>query len=344
MSRTPKNPRPKTPKTVTKAKAKAKDKLRGLMYEKLNLYPPDRQRKYRQVETRHDVTITRELAQEMFEGRFSGQREISDTHVKTLAAKMLAGAWRSTAQGLIIDWYGRLIDGQHRLAAFLSLREEDVPTITMTITRGCDPVDFIDLDQDSSPRKIKDLLSTGDMPRSAAASTAFRACLDYIDTHEGRATATEGAKKGHISFGHRTSSKFRVDRHQIVEWILQHQDLLEDITDTTKPKNMPRFLRPASFFSGFYLWVALDNRAKADEFFDALISGARLEKNSPILMLRRAFEKFDREVGAKTEGFVRGGIIIKAWNAFITGKTIDKLTMTAKEPWPHREGAKKFEW
>lgn len=62
------------------------------------------------------VLITPELANAFLESN-SGNRRLRAWWVEALAAAMRRGEWRPTHQGIALSENGRLMDGQHRLAA-----------------------------------------------------------------------------------------------------------------------------------------------------------------------------------------------------------------------------------
>lgn len=65
------------------------------------------------------VSITPELAKEWLATVPEFQRKVRQHVVDRYASDMEAGAWHSTHQGIAFDTNGRLIDGQHRLAAIV---------------------------------------------------------------------------------------------------------------------------------------------------------------------------------------------------------------------------------
>jgi hypothetical protein len=64
------------------------------------------------------ILITPEMAKEMLKKNVSN-RAIRKVVVKGYADDMLAGAWRTTHQGIAFNSNGDLVDGQHRLSAIV---------------------------------------------------------------------------------------------------------------------------------------------------------------------------------------------------------------------------------
>jgi hypothetical protein len=305
----------------------------------LNLYPKGARRVYKEVEMDPSAVLTREDAQDILSRNFDGQRGVSKTAVKEIASKMNAGEWMNTGQPILIDWYDRLIDGQHRLTAFL---DSDLEEIEMTIIRGVDPKSFRHIDDGGRPRTLGDLLHSGQMPRSGMASSAFR-MMTAFDALERR----KDDRLGYIAFGHRSAKRWKF-RDMATTWILDHRELIDQITATLASQDAKAILRPLGVFLGFYLWVRLDHQAKADKFFELLISGEGLSKSDPataaIYQLRRTLAHLNsaNTGGHRTPDYMFAAVTIKAWNAWMTGEVPKKLTFdgSSQESWPQRKGAK----
>jgi len=66
-----------------------------------------------------EIFMTPQLAAQML-AKNDGNRECRQATVKSYAAEMSAGQWRTTHQPIAVDETGRLVDGQHRLAAVIA--------------------------------------------------------------------------------------------------------------------------------------------------------------------------------------------------------------------------------
>lgn len=76
-------------------------------------------------------------------------RKVSLRHVKYLAAEIISGRWRLTHQGIAFGDDGRLLDGQHRLAAIV----EAGLTTNMMVTTGVPIGEFSIVDR-GMPRNV----------------------------------------------------------------------------------------------------------------------------------------------------------------------------------------------
>lgn len=64
----------------------------------------------------HIVNVTPDMAREWLRNN-TGNRAFRATHARSIAEEMRRGEWRLTHQGIAFSTRGRLLDGQHRLAA-----------------------------------------------------------------------------------------------------------------------------------------------------------------------------------------------------------------------------------
>lgn len=326
----------KTKPNGTTPRAGLNSKQEHMLAERLNLHPKGMAKVYDSMRTRHNVRVDRKTAIAWINKTFEGQRGISQARVHLFAAKIREGSWMATPQGIVFDIYDRLIDGQHRLAAFL---ESGLDEIHFTVTTGALPEHFIHLDEDVGTRHLKDLLTSGGLGNSSLASSAFR-MLGAYDALQWRGETD----RGYISFGHVSVGKWKNNREQAMAWVFSHRSLVEHIAERLSSSDAKSMLRPMSLFSGFYLWVALDDPENADEFFDKLISGAKLSTTDPIFELRRELLKIHTKTSShrvKTPTFVYGALLIKAWNAFRAEEPVKHLRFNTNENWPKRTGAKR---
>ena len=78
----------------------------------------------------------------------------------------------------------------------------------------------------------------------------------------------------------------------------------------------------------------------ADEFFRVLIDGTNFEggKTDPIYQLRENINAFNASYrtkrGRATPMWVVGGMLIKAWNAWMDHGSVRQLRMMTNEKWP----------
>lgn len=96
--------------------------------------------------------VTPAMATEWLQQNYETNRPLRHVWVEQLAARMRAGHWEVTHQGIGFDTEGRLIDGQHRLWAII---EANLP-IEIMVSRNVPPGAFGVLDQ-HRVRSVADL-------------------------------------------------------------------------------------------------------------------------------------------------------------------------------------------
>lgn len=292
-----------------------------------NVLHLNQRKKFTKMDTKHNVEISPTKARELIKLNIENNRNITKTHMKTLSAAMKEGNWMQTGEPVIIDWYGRVIDGQHRLFAVI----DSGVTIRVTLTTGVDPA-AIDVINTGKVRSLSDAMSMHGVDYSREITAAYRILLDL--------TTTNGSN--YAAFGRRTSMKMKANRSEVIKWAVENSSEVQQIMNLTCDKEAKAVLRPASLFNGFYFYLAFEAGVKKlpREFFKTLIEGVEFEhgKQDPIYQLREKLKsdqmKNARRMGTRVPTFETMAVIIKAYNAWVNGQTIRTLRFGRNERWP----------
>lgn len=252
-------------------------------------------------------TITPGAAERWLNELNESNRPLSKPVVAKYAAQMAAGEWMLTHQGIAFAQDGRLLDGQHRLAAIVRYGGP----VAMMVARGCDRSTFVAIDGGAG-RTASDLISiSGDDVTGTVKLAAVTARLLRFTPSGVWVTAGMRAPK-HVVFAAYTRLRVRPD------WpIIEHNATASGY-------------REAGCHS-HALWAALRvvaalgvGEAKAAEFFAGVSSGANLAPGDARLALRKRL--LDNRVaqrkmveGAETEAIVR------AWNAYHDHRTLTRI-------------------
>lgn len=145
-------------------------------------------------------TITPELAEEWCRQR-APNRKLRLSLVSTYAQDMTEGRWRETHQGIAFDESGRLIDGQHRLAAII----KSGVTVTMPVAWAVAENAMPDIDRHAR-RSIADCVSI-----STGASVHFTVI------------AVCNAMKRGIVFGSSEGRGKPLSAEQALAWLTKHE-------------------------------------------------------------------------------------------------------------------------
>lgn len=298
----------------------------------LGLYPKGLPRIHKKMSTKHGVKVSPRLAAQWMLKLFKGQRGVSPTHVKVLASEMKAGVWMDTGnQGIAFDWYGRLVDGQHRLLAVI----ESGVTIETSVVRGVDPKAYLHMDENTKVRSAGAYLVGFKKPKVCV--SAYRLFLDYELLQE-RAQKGEGGK-GFLAFGRRSGTAWKADREHVLSWCIQRQSELEHTVTRVTSKEARLVMPPTSVAAGFYLWIYLQAPDEADRFFTKLIDGVEFEgRTDPVYQLRSQLLHLKNaskgSMGTGVPYFQYGALLIKAWNAYLKREELKKIEFKQKEGWP----------
>lgn len=183
-------------------------------------------------------------------------RPLREHQVAYLAGEMTRGKWQTTHQGIAFAADGRLLDGQHRLAAIVKAKKD----IQIQVTTGVDESAFSVLDS-GMKRSTADRVHLVNDPQQNRLMVQGITC--FLDK------STQALKQVAVSLIEDEFIKFSD------HWIWAVGQLA---------RVQPRLRRPAIIAS-----LMVYHRVKpvmAQEFATGFVSGADLKSNSPILKLR----------------------------------------------------------
>lgn len=223
-------------------------------------------------------------------------RRLNQAHVKMLASQMEAGLFMPELGFISFDKKGKMIDGQHRLNAII----ESQASFKMKILTGLDS-------------QVRNIIDTG-MKRSLADTLR----MDGIEN----ATVVSGAIAKIIIFEQYGRFDAKADRKfhnaDYKKAIKNHPEI---IICSQKLRPSPIFRRPSQILALYVLCYKVAPR-KADDFFLRLMTGENLEKNSPLLEIRRIVLN---KIGTRNNVAMTDLIfaLISVWNASRKGKFYD---------------------
>lgn len=231
-------------------------------------------------------------------------RHLNDIRVAALAAAIKRNEWRITGDTIKLDKQGRVRDGQHRLAAIAA----GATTVQALVVFGVDEDAFAVMDTGRS-RSIGDQVGLTGLPDRTALSSAARSMLIWEDRKRLIAHAREAA--------------LLVTAASTIKYLREHPSLIECVSQAEAIRH--------DFPGGKGLWGALlylfrqASPGAADEFVDGLVSGAGLQPNDAVLVLRnRLLTRPDywrtKDLGDKE---ALAASIVKAWNFFRAGESLE---------------------
>lgn len=247
------------------------------------------------------VDITPDLAEKWL-NQNTHNRNLRQRDVNGYAADMASGNWAENGQSIKFSTTGVLLDGQHRLTAIV----QSGVTVRMLVVSNL-------------PTTTQDTMDTG----------AKRTLSDVLKLH-GEANyiplATTLLRVYMWKQGYRKQLKNAGDAKPTHRMLL---DVLDEHPELRRSAEIAARVRSSTRISistaGLCHW--LFNRIDSSDcafFFARLVDGAGLMSEDPIYVLRRATDNLASSPGRPEESHVTA-LVIKAWNAYRDGRTLQVL-------------------
>lgn len=245
------------------------------------------------------------------------QRPVQPANVAFFTTLIRNGEFELTHQGIAFNGAGMLIDGQHRLQACIDCNEP----ITVLATFGLPNRTFGAMDRGRNRSAGDDLLCEAIVEHKNAANVMTGAAKILWNLDGGRVPHHSG-KRG----------AFTNSRQLAV--IHDHPLLHEAVAIVSPIQNQFRGIGGATV-AGFMTRFLEINPARAKEFVEQLATGygrhgAGLPLGSPTATLR----DYTRHTDSARAKLVRGAAmvaLVRAWNAFIEGRPLRRISGVMRE-------------
>ena len=259
--------------------------------------------------------ITPDIARKWLENQPVGQRPrnlhyINDTLVPAIKEDdfMVTGN-----NNIVFDWSGNLMDGQHRLLAIALCGKP----VTMVVARGVDPkaLDKLDIGRRRTAGNVLQFLGHKD-PIALAASLGWY--YGFMNPDE-------------MTIYNRP----RLDARKLAK-IVEEVDGVP--ASLAKASVLKEFRRHRTMLAGFHAAASTVSGNRADEFFDAMIddgSGYKYGAEDPCFHLSGRLRNFAQNASRQCEAAC---LLVKAYNAFCTGKRVKLLRAGKDEEFPKIRG------
>lgn len=215
--------------------------------------------------------------------------------------------WMVTGDTIKFDWFGVLVDGQHRLRACV-LSGKPIKSL---VVWGVDPKARRRVDTGMTRSFRDDLKMFGTETQTKYAQT--------ISVVARRLAMWDPPNEERVNFGHSKVTKYELERalerHPELEYCVSFVDRLSPSVEVS-PSTLT-----------FIFWVLTHaNPDEAKIFVSRLADGVGLEEGDPILVLRNWVF---RQRGKRLRNF-EGHLLwrsVLAWNLWMRGKRVSKLQL-----------------
>lgn len=252
-------------------------------------------------------TITPAMAQQMLVVRASN-RNLKWRQVDALARDMVNGNWKLNGESIVVDSYGRLQNGEHRLRACIKAQVN----FDTVVVRGVEPDSIKTIDQHQK-RSAYDVFKINGVKNAATASAIARAVSTYRVT---RVLTNTGA------------SNYLPTATEIYEEYMKNSDRYEWAACLCREIYKEVSLLPPSVL-GMMMYILVEEKKhdieKVKDFFYQFADKAYI--CSPVIKLLRQklYNDAISGTGAKLPLSVKTYYLIKTWNLWVEGRTNIKI-------------------
>lgn len=125
----------------------------------------------------YTVDITRPLAQVLVDSTDESQRSVARSRVLEIASDIDNGRWENTGDPIRLSPTGTLVDGQHRLNAYLRSKNENFVLVDMTVVvlKERRSLDVVDTGKSRTVGDIRALTGRAQVPNRAVGGILFEA-------------------------------------------------------------------------------------------------------------------------------------------------------------------------
>lgn len=247
------------------------------------------------------VDITPDVARTWLERRPAHQRRITFTWAAKLAEQMKDGTFEPTGDTFRFDTNGHLIDGQHRC---LAIAESGVTLKGALVVKGVNPEAFgkIDIHRRRTPSQFVEGSYTGIRSGAARLFLMYEKDPELLNIRQLGASFDVGA---------------------VVKAEEAHPNIEKLAPDIAVIANATRI-------SGAILLMVTAYGTERGEtllhdWLVGLETGANLDADDPRLAMRRLWALNHKVLNRAVEQRRSFGLIVKAWNAYVTDEPISRL-------------------
>lgn len=230
------------------------------------------------------------------------------------AEDMRNGRWMYNFQPIIFSSDNTLIDGQHRLKAVVA---SGVPIYADVVFDA--PPDIMATVDIGFVRTVAHSASLAGVT-NATQSSAIARMLLLLDANDGVYV----------------NSSCAVTKPVVLRFVMDHAEELSEVCRIVEPAGK---LASRSILGAAYIKFKRVNPEMAKRFFALLTTGVGISEDSPVYLLRERMIT-NRTQRAKVNSQHILALTVKAWNLFVSGKTVKRLSWDKDgEAFPQVQGS-----
>lgn len=286
--------------------------------EKLDDLPEE----YAAVETR-TILLDLARARQLLERNIEPQKGVEGTNRRSSQVKivdhqreMANVKWLLTHQGLAVDINGNLVDGGHRLKAFIAAVEDDldlvIPTL-LTINLPIGSMSRVDL---GKRRTLQDELHR----RGHTDTYALGAAVNLIWAYQNHDRSQQFLS---------THWKMRPHRDLVLQMVADDPLIVEGVRVSGAAKLVTR----SAFSAAWYLIAKECGGHRLDEFCDLVIEGQHIGQGNPVWAMRRLLIN-DREAKRRAVAHEHLAYMITAYDEFVNSIPRNLMYFRAGQRFP----------
>lgn len=249
------------------------------------------------------ITVTPDMARLWLEVNIKNRKKRRDG-VDSYARDIRNGEWLLTGDSLKFDWFGNLLDGQHRLEAIV-LANKSIRTV---VVWGVDPKaqDRVDT---GIIRQFRDQLALRGVAHSDIIAPMLRRIILWDEPYNER-----------VQF-----NRNRVTAAELEASFVTHKDSVEYCADFVAPLAKGAGVSPS--LHAFIFWILMKaNHDEACDFIVKMSTGEYMGSQDPIMVLRDRIlkAKSSRKSLHQTEAL---WLSMFAYNAWMEGREVTRLIL-----------------
>lgn len=254
------------------------------------------------------MTVTPAQARQWLAASNTTNRSLSKMLLAQMVKDLLAGKWRLNGETIIFDSASNILDGHHRLTACA----ESGVAIETFVVLGADPSALVTIDTGKTRDSTDALTFAGESNAGALAAAARLVWL---------------AEAGSLDESGRGARRAGLTREELLNTVARHPGLRDAASGCTAYyRQFPQL--PRSLWAFMRYWFARYDAARAASFVEALASGAGLEKDDAVFLLRsRLIQNANMKAKLPLKEVL--ALAIKAWVHHARGEKLRSLRWLA---------------